>query len=161
MAESDERKSVVSDLSIEEDNMQGSPVLLSECDNDKSTLLDPDSDYGDQENLVLSPMKENFAVKITWNEENRVLNPNFLMSSEQSLHKEVVQSAHEQQDENFVQVSEKDLGEFMVDDINDCVGFQETSEVSFLMIDECDKCNENLTVISYEVDLPYIQTSAD
>ena len=104
MAESDERKSVVSDLSIEEDSMQGSPVLLSECDNVKSTLLDPDSGYGDQENLVLSPIKENSAAEITWNEENRVLNPNVLMSSEQSLHKEVVQSAHEQQDENFVQV---------------------------------------------------------
>ena len=79
MAESDERKSVVLDMSIEEDTMQGSPVLLSECDNVKSTFSDPDSNYGDQENLVLSSMKENSAVKITWNEENKVLNPNVLM----------------------------------------------------------------------------------
>ena len=85
MAESDERKSVISDLSIEEDNMQGSPVLLSECDNVKSTLSDPDSDYGDQENLVLSPMKENYAAEIIWDEEDRVLDPNVLTSSEEFL----------------------------------------------------------------------------
>ena len=35
-------------------------------------------------------------------EENKVLGPNVLMSSEQSLHEEVIQSAHGQQDENFV-----------------------------------------------------------
>ena len=65
LAESNERKSVVSDLSIEEDSMQGSPILLSERDNINWTLSNPDSDYGDQENLVLSPMKENSVVKIT------------------------------------------------------------------------------------------------
>lgn len=46
----------------------------------------------------------------------------------------------------------------MVDDRNDSVGFQESSEVSFLLIDEC---NENLAVISYEDDLQYIQTIED
>jgi len=49
----------------------------------------------------------------------------------------------------------------MVDDRNVSVRFQKTSEVGFLMIDECDECNENLVVISYEDDLPYIQTLAD
>lgn len=43
----------------------------------------------------------------------------------------------------------------MVDDRNDRVGFQETSEVSFLMIDEC---NANIAIITYEDDLQYIQT---
>jgi len=46
----------------------------------------------------------------------------------------------------------------MVDDINDCVGFQESFEVSFLLIDEC---KDNLAVISYEDDLQYIQTLAN
>ena len=46
----------------------------------------------------------------------------------------------------------------MVDDINDCVGFQKSFEVSFLMIDEY---KGNLVVISYEDDLQYIQTSID
>ena len=107
MAESDERKSVISDSSIEED---------------------------------------------------KVLGPNVLMSLERSLHEEVIQSAHEQQDEIFIQVSEKALGEFMVDDIKDCVGFQVSFEVSFLMIDEC---KDKLVIVSYEDDLQFIQTSAD
>jgi len=47
MVESDERKSVNSDLSIEEDNMQGSPVLIPECDNVKSSISDSDSDCDD------------------------------------------------------------------------------------------------------------------
>ena len=68
MAESDEIKSVVSDLSIEEDSMQGSPVLIPECDNVKSPISDSDSDCDDQENLVLSPMKENSATEIIWDE---------------------------------------------------------------------------------------------
>ncbi len=46
----------------------------------------------------------------------------------------------------------------MVADRNVSVGFHETSEISFLMIDEC---NENLAVISYEDDLLYIQTTRD
>ena len=44
----------------------------------------------------------------------------------------------------------------MVDDRNAIFVLQELSEVSFLMIDEC---NENLAVISYEDDLQYIQTT--
>ena len=46
----------------------------------------------------------------------------------------------------------------MVDDRNDSAGFQESSEVSFLLI---DGCNENLAIISYEDDLQYIQTTED
>lgn len=106
---------------------------------------------------------ERKGVVLDWSiEENKVLGPNVLMSLEQSLHKEVVQSAHGQQDENFFQVSEKpSLDEFMVDDKNVSVEFQESSEVAFLMIDECDECNENLVVISCQDDQKYIQTIAD
>lgn len=159
MAESDERESVVSDLSIEDDSMYESQVSISECDKVKSAISDLDSDYEDQEYLVLNPMKEKSVVEIIWNEEDKVMDLNLLMSSEQSLHKEVIQLVHEKQDEIFVQVSEKTpMDEFMVDDRNDSVGFQETSEVSFLLIDEC---NENLAVISNEYDQNNIQTTED
>ena len=104
-------------------------------------------------------MKENSAVEIIWNEEDRVMDPNVLISSEQSLHEEVVHSLYEKQDEIFVQVSEKvSLDESLVDDRNVIFEYQESSEVSFLMIEEC---NENLAVISYEDDLQYIQTTED
>jgi len=107
-------------------------------------------------------MKENFATKIIWDEEDRVLDPNVLMLVEHSLHEEVIQSAYEQQDEIVDQASKKvSLDEFMVDDRNVSVRFQKTFEVAFLMIDECDECNENMAVILYEDDLPYIQTSVD
>ena len=142
--------------------MQGSPVLIPECDNVKSTILDSDSDCNDQENLVLSPMKENSAAEIFWDEEDRLLDPNVLMSSEHGLHEEVIQSAHEQQDEIFAQASERvPLDEFMVDDRNNSVRFQEKSEIAFLMIVEYYEYNENVAIISYEDDLPYIQTSED
>jgi len=95
MVESDERESVVLDLSIKEESMQRSQVSNSRCDNVKKTISDVDSYYDDKENLILSPMKDNYVVKITWNEENKVMNPNFLMSSEQSLRKEIIQSVHE------------------------------------------------------------------
>ena len=52
-------------------------------------------------------MKENSTVEIIWNEEDRVIDPNLLISLEQSLHEEVIQSVHEKQDEIFVQASEK------------------------------------------------------
>ena len=48
-------------------------------------------------------MKENFAVEII----DRVFDRNVLMSSEQILHEEVIQSVHETQNEIFVQVSGK------------------------------------------------------
>ena len=97
--------------------MQRNQVSNSECDNVKIAISDVDSDCDDQENLVLSPMKENSAAEITWDEEDRVLDPNVLMSSEHSLHEEVIQSGLEQQDEIFAQASEKiPLDEFMVDD---------------------------------------------
>jgi len=95
MPKSDERESVISYLSLKEDSMQRRQVSNSECDNVKTTILDIDSDCDDQENLVLSPMKENSVVKITWNEEDKVLDPNVLMSSEHNLHEEVTQSACE------------------------------------------------------------------
>ena len=40
-------------------------------------------------------------------------------------------------------------------------GFQESYEVSFLMIDECNKKHDNLAIILYEDDLQYIQTTED
>lgn len=141
-------KGVISDLSIEEDNMQGSPVLILECDNVKTTISNIESDFNDQEYSVPNLMKENPAVKITWNEENRVMDPKVLMSSEHNLHEEVIQSTHEHQDGIFAQASEKvPLDEFMVDDRYVIVRFQETSEFAFLMINECDECNENLAHI--------------
>lgn len=90
MAESDERESFVSDLSIKEDNMQRSQVSNSESDNVKTAISDVDSDCDDQENLVLSPMKENSVSEIIWDEEDRVLDPNVLMSPKHSLHEEVI-----------------------------------------------------------------------
>ncbi len=69
---------------------------------------------------------------------------------------------HEQQDENLVQVNEKvSLDESLVDGMNVSVGFQESSEVAFLMINESDECKDNLAVISYEDDLQYIHTTED
>ena len=56
---------------------------------------------------MLNPIKERFAIEIIWNEEDKVIDPNVLISLEQSLHEEVIQSVHEKQDEIFVQVSEK------------------------------------------------------
>ena len=49
----------------------------------------------------------------------------------------------------------------MVDDKNVIVRFQETSEVSFLMIDKYDEYNANLAIISYEGDLQYIQATEE
>ena len=66
--ENDEREGFISDLSIEEDNMQESQVSISECDKFKSAISDLDSDHDDQEYLVLNPMKESSAVEIIWNE---------------------------------------------------------------------------------------------
>ena len=81
MAQSDERKSVNSDLSIEEDSMQGSLVLIQECDNVKSPISDLDSDCDDRENLVRNPMKENSSFEIISNEEERVTDLTTLISS--------------------------------------------------------------------------------
>jgi len=89
--ENDEREGFVSDLSIEEDNMQESQVSISEGDKVKSAISDSD----DQEYLVLNPMKESSVVEI------------ILSSLEHNLHEEVIQSVHEKQNEIFVQVSEK------------------------------------------------------
>ena len=49
----------------------------------------------------------------------------------------------------------------MVDDRNVIFALQESAEVSFLMIEECNKELDNLVVISYEDDLPYCQTTED
>ena len=102
MAENDEREGFISDLPIEEDSVQGSQDSILECNAVNSAISDQNSDHGDQEYLVPNPEKESFVVEIM----DKVLDPNVLMPSEQSLHEEVIQPAHEQQDEIFVQVSE-------------------------------------------------------
>ena len=159
MAESDERKSVGSDLSIEEDSMQvtqESNVPISESDDDK---LDREINCDEAKHVVPDLIKESCIVAAASNEENGVADLNALISPALDLHQEVVHCLCEKQDKIFVQVSEKvSLDESMIADRNVSVGFHETSELSFLMIDEC---NENLAVISYENDLPYIQTTKD
>jgi len=74
-----EREGLISNLSIEENNMQESQVSISECDKVKSAISDLDSDHDDQEYLVLNPMKESSTVKIIWNEEDRVIHPSVLI----------------------------------------------------------------------------------
>jgi len=59
-----EKEGFISNLSIEEDNMQESQVSISKCDKVKSAISDLDSDHDDQEYLVLNPMKERSNVEI-------------------------------------------------------------------------------------------------
>ena len=137
-------------------------VSNADCDNVHSFISDPDSDYNDQEYLVLNPEKENFAVEFICNEEDKGMDSNVFSSLEQSLIEEVIQSVHEKQDEIFVQVSETVLlDEFMVDDRDIMFEHRESPKVAFLMIDECNEEHDNLTVISYEDDLQYIHTVED
>lgn len=103
-------------------------------------------------------IRDSCSVEAASNEESRVIDLNALISPG-DLHEEVVHFLYEKQDEIFLQVCEKvSLDELFVNDRNVMFEYQETSEVSFLMIDEC---NENLVVISYEDDLQYIQTTED
>ena len=100
--------------------------------------------------------KEGFVVETI----DKAVDPNVLMPSEQSLYEEVIQSVYEKQDDIFIQVSETvPLDEFMVDDRNVIFALQESAEVSFLMIEECNKELDNLVMIPYEDDLPYCQTT--
>jgi len=101
MAVIDEREELVSDLPTEEDSVQGSQDSILECNAVNSAISDLNSDRDDQTYLVLNP--ESLVVEII----DKVFNPNVLKSSEQSLHEEVIQSVHEQQDEIFVQVSDE------------------------------------------------------
>lgn len=104
-------------------------------------------------------MKENFIVEATPKEEDRVIDLTALIWSEHSLPNKVIQSIHEQQEDIFVQVGEKVyLDEFMIDEQNVMLEFHETSEVSFLVINEC---NENLAIISNEDNLQDVQTTED
>ena len=65
MVENDERESFVSDLSIEENNMQGSQVSISECDNVQSAISDLHSDCDDQEYLVQNSTVEIIGMQKT------------------------------------------------------------------------------------------------
>ena len=92
--------------------------------------------------------------------DSNVLSHAASLSSEQSLHEVVIQSAHEQQGEIFAQASDKvSLNEFVVGNINDNIVLQGSSEFSSLMIDECNKEHENLAIISYTNDLQHIHTT--
>ena len=153
MAKNNERRSFISDPVEIKDDKQGNDVPISDSDDDK---LERETDCDEEKHVIPNLIKENCIVEAASNGENRGTDLTDLISPALDLHEEVAHSLYEQRDEIFVQVSEKALGEFMVDDINDFVGFQESFEVSFLMIDEC---KDNLTVISYEYDLQYIQTS--
>ena len=159
MVENEERENVVSDLSIEEDSMQvmqESNVPISESDDDKS---DQEINCDEAKHVVPDLIKESCIVAVASNEENGVADLNALISPALDLHEEVVPCLCEKQDKIFVQVSEKvSLDESMVADRHVSVGFHQTSEISFLMFDEC---NENLAVISHEDNLPYIQTTKD
>ena len=116
----------------------------------------------EEEHVVPDPIRESYIVKVTSNEENRVIDLSVLIPSEKSLHEEVIHSLYEKKDEIFVQVSEKvSLDESVVDDRNFNFGFQEQSKVFPLMIDECDKKHDNMVAISYEDDQQYIQIVED
>ena len=107
-------------------------------------------------------MKESSIVDITSNEENKFIDPSVLIPSEQSLHEEVIQSLYEKQDEIIVQLSEKSsLDDSEVNDRNVSFEFHEQSKVFPLMIDECDKKDENLATMSYEYDQQCIQIAED
>jgi len=93
-------------------------------------ISDIDSDHDDEEYLVLNPMKESSVVEIIWNEEVKVIYPSVLISLEQSLHEEIIQSFYEKQDEIFVQVSEKySFNNSVVNDRSFSFEFQEISEL--------------------------------
>ena len=135
---------------------QESNVPILESDDDK---LDQEINCDEAKHVVPDLIKESCIVAAASNEENRVADLNALISPALDLHEEVVHFLCEKQDKIFVQVSEKvSLDESMVADRNVSVVFHETSEIYFLMIDEC---NENLAVIPYEDDLQYIQTAED
>lgn len=159
MVENEERANVVSDLSIEEDSMQvtqESNVSISESDDDKS---DREINCDEAKHVVPNLIKESCIVAAASNEENGVAYLNSLISPALDLHEEVVHCLCEKQDKIFVQVSENvSLDESMIADRNVNVRFHEIPEIYFLMIVEC---NENLAVISYENDIPYIQTTKD
>ena len=124
--------------------------------------LDLELKCDEEEYVVPSPIKKSCIVEAASNEENRVIDLSFLVPSEKSLHKEVIHSLNEKQDEIFVQVSERvSLDETVVDDRNYSVGSQEPSEVSSLMTDEYDEKHDNMVVISYEDDQQYIQITED
>jgi len=75
--------------------MQENQVPISECDKVKLAISDLDSDHDDEEYLVLNPMKDSSIVEIFWNEDNKFIDPSVLISLEQSLHEEVIQSFYE------------------------------------------------------------------
>lgn len=160
--ENDGRQGFISELLTAEDNMQGNQVPISDCDKVKLAILDLDLDRDDQEYLVLNPMKERFFVEIILNEEHKVIDPIVLISLEQSLHEEVIQSFYEKKYEIFVQVSEKYfLDSLVVNDRSVSFEFQELSEVFPRMTDECDKKHDNLVAMSYEDDQKCIQIAED
>ena len=154
MVENHGRQSFILDLIEIKDDMHENDVPVSDSDR---VNLELDSKCDDDEYVVPDAVMECSIVKDASNEENIVTDLNALIPSELDLHKEVIHSLNEKQDEIFVQVSERvSLDEFMVDDKNDSVGSQEPFEVSSLMIDEYNEKHDNLAVISYEDAQQYI-----
>lgn len=134
--ENDDGEGFVSDLSIEEDNMQESQVSISKGDKVKSALSNIDSDSDNQEYLVLNPMKESFDVEMV------------LSSLEHSLHEAVIESVHEKQNEIFVRVSDKSsFNNSMINDNfismsygdNYCLSKRKQKALSPLSEDEIDQ----------------------
>jgi len=157
MAENDERRSFILELVEIKDDTQENDVPISDNDDDKS---DRETDFDEDKHVVTDLVKESCIIEAASNEENKVTDLNALISPELDLHEEIVHFLYEKQDEIFVQVSEKvSLDESLVDDRNVMFEYQEPSEVSFLMIDECNEEHDNLAIISYEDDQKYIQTT--
>ena len=141
IAENDERKNDISDLPTEDSSMQVSLVLIVDCDNVQSAT--PGS------------------VEIIWNAEDTVIHT-VSLSLESSLHEEVIQPAHEQQGEIFVQVSDKSSSNNSV--INDslsaqsyednyCLSRRKQKPLSPLSEEEIDQLLKGLVIAQATTDL--------
>lgn len=123
--ENDEWEGLILYLLIADDSMQGNQVSISDCDKIRLAISDLDLDHDDEEYLVLNPMKDNSVVEVIWKEEDKFIDPSVLISLEQSLHEEVIQSFYEKRDEIFVHVSEKSsLDKSVVNDTSASLEFQ-------------------------------------
>jgi len=141
----DEREELVSCLPTEEDSMQ-----VADSDNDHSPISDQHSDCDDQAYLVLNPEKESFVVEII----DSGMDSNVLMTSEQSLHEEVIQSVHEQQGEIFVQVSnESPFNNSVINDSLSSLSRRKQKPLSPLSEEEIDQLLKGLVIAQATTDL--------
>jgi len=141
----DEREESISDLSIEEYSMQ-----VADFDNIHSPISDLNSDRDDQEYLVLNLEKGSSVVEII----DKVFDPNVLMSLEQSLHEEVIQPAHEQQGEIFVQVSDKSsFNNSVINDSLSALSRRKQKPLSPLSEEEIDQLLKGQATAQATIDL--------